>query len=201
LRILLEQRLDFSLTDIFTRSCEGLPLPCDPAAVKDFVVDRLRSLFGESRPKEMIESVLAVDADRPVHAARRLEAVAELAQAEEFHQLVRLYRRMNILKKAETVPSGVRPDLLEHPAERALFEALERVSAVCEVRLEAGDFGGALREMVSLWREVDEFFHDERGVRVMADDPGLRDNRLGLLFRLDALLRRVADFKILAALA
>ena len=54
---------------------------------------------------------------------------------------------------------------------------------------------------ISLWREVDEFFHDERGVRVMADDPGLRDNRLGLLFRLDALLRRVADFKILAALA
>ncbi len=201
LRILLEQGIDLSLSEVFAASCATLPLPCDPGAVRDFVVDRLRSLFGETRPKEMIEAVLAVDVDRPVHAALRLAAVAELAQAEEFNQLVRLYRRMNILKKAESAPAAIRPELLDHPAERALFEALERVSGVCEARLAAGEIGAALREMVSLWREVDEFFHDERGVRVMADDPALRDNRLGLLFRLDALLRRVADFKILAALA
>jgi len=149
----------------------------------------------------MIESVLAVDSDRPVGVAARLAALSGLAQTDGFNQLVKLYRRMNILKKADAVSERIRPEVLEHPAEKALYESLERVSAGCATMLDAGDFGGALREMVSLWKEVDEFFHEERGVRVMADDPALRENRLALLFRLDALLRRVADFKILAALA
>jgi len=201
LRILLEERLDLSLQEVFATSCATMPLPCDPATVKEFVVDRMRSLFGENHAKEMIESVLAVDADLPVGVAQRLAAVSELAQTDGFNQLVKLYRRMNILKKAEAVSERIRPELLEHPAEKSLYEALERVSGGCQVKLDVGDFGGALRDMVSLWKEVDEFFHEERGVRVMADEPALRENRLGLLFRLDALLRRVADFKILAALA
>jgi glycyl-tRNA synthetase beta chain len=201
LRILLENGLDLSLQEVFAESCAGLPLPCDPATVKDFVVDRMRSLFGENHAKEMIESVLAVAPDRPVGVAARLAALSGLAQTDGFNQLVKLYRRMNILKKADAVSERIRPEVLEHPAEKALYESLERVSAGCATMLDAGDFGGALREMVSLWKEVDEFFHEERGVRVMADDPALRENRLALLFRLDALLRRVADFKILAALA
>jgi glycyl-tRNA synthetase beta chain len=201
LRIQLELGLDFSLTEVFSVSCAGMPLPCDPVTVKDFVVDRMRSLFAEKHAKEMIESVLAVDAERPVGVARRLAALSELAETDGFNQLVKLYRRMNILKKAESVSDRINPAALEHPAERALYEALERVTAGCVTLLDAGNFGDALREMVSLWKEVDEFFHEERGVRVMADEPVLRENRLALLFRLDALLRRVADFKILAALA
>lgn len=201
LRILLESGLDFSLTEMFTEGCAALPLPCDPAAVQDFVVDRLRSLLGENHPKEMVESVLSSGADRPLEAFRRISAVASLASTPEFTQLVRLYKRMNILKKADHVPETVDADLLEHPAEKRLYEALKQVQQACGGKLAQNDYTGALREMVALWKEVDEFFDDERGVRVMADDERIRQNRLALLLQLDALMRRIADFKILAALA
>ncbi len=201
LRILLESGLDFSLSEMVAQACASLPLPCDPVQVQEFVVDRLRGLLGENHPKEMVESVLAVGADRPLEARKRLSALAGLADTPEFVQLVRLYRRMNILKKAERATDEVDPALLEHPAERNLHAAVERVRQACEERLAREDHAGALREMVALWKDVDEFFDDERGVRVMADDERIRQNRLALLFRLDALMRRIADFKILAALA
>lgn len=200
LRILLESELNLSLTEIFTEACSALPLPCDVVAVQEFVIDRLRGLFADAYPKEMVESVLATGADRPLDVKWRLTSVADMAQTPDFVQLVRLYKRMNILKKAKCVPETIETQLLEHPSEKKLYQALMRVMHVCSELLAKKDYRGALREMVALWRDVDEFFDDERGVRVMADDERVRQNRLSLLFQLDALMRQIADFKILAAL-
>ncbi len=201
LRILLETGLDLSLTEMFTEEASRLPLPCDASAVREFVVDRLRSLFADDAPRESVEAVLAVGSDRPVEIQVRLRAVLGIAGTDEFAQLVKLFRRMNILKKAERIPEQVRPELLSHPAEQALHEAIERVSQECGAAFDSGDVEGALRKMVSLWKEVDDFFDDTRGVRVMADEADIRDNRLALLYQLDQLFRKVADFRILAALA
>jgi glycyl-tRNA synthetase beta chain len=57
-------------------------------------------------------------------------------------------------------------------------------------------YGDALGILAGLRSPVDDFFDK---VKVMDDDATLRANRLALLAAVDALFRRVADFKMIAS--
>jgi glycyl-tRNA synthetase beta chain len=105
-------------------------------------------------------------------------------------------RAANILKAEEkkdarTYLGLVDESLLAEPAEKALHTALAKAIDAIGPQLEAEDFAGAMREMADLRAPVDAFFE---AVKVNADDPAVRANRLKLLAGLRAALHRVADF-------
>ena len=81
--------------------------------------------------------------------------------------------------------------LLADPAEKALHAGLAKAIGAIGPKLDAEDFAGAMREMAALRGPVDAFFES---VKVNADDPAVRENRLKLLAGLRASLHRVADF-------
>ena len=59
----------------------------------------------------------------------------------------------------------------------------------------AGDFSSALAQLSALKAPVDALFE---AVMVMAEDPTVRANRLGLLASVGAAFRQIADFKHLS---
>jgi glycyl-tRNA synthetase beta chain len=59
-----------------------------------------------------------------------------------------------------------------------------------------GDFAATLKGLARLRGDVDAFFND---VMVMAEDAGLRNNRIALLAELHGMMNRVADISKLAA--
>ena len=60
----------------------------------------------------------------------------------------------------------------------------------------ARDYGAVLRSVASLKPSIDRFFEQ---VLVMADDPAVRANRLGLMKRVSDLFGDVADFRKIQA--
>ena len=76
------------------------------------------------------------------------------------------------------------------PAERALTEAL----AAVEATYDADDPRSVLAALDQLAPVVHQFFDN---VLVMADDPAVRAGRLGLVGRVAALPRQVADLRLM----
>lgn len=166
----------------------------------EFMYDRLRgSLRDGGHSQDAIEAVLAVLALGPVRIDRvpaRLLAVREFLHLHESLALAAANKRIgNILKKAEGAIGVPQAALLQEPAERALFEALQVLAPQVVSHVEREAYGDALKAVAGVREAVDAFFD---GVMVMADDPAVRGNRLALLKSLSESLNAVADISRLA---
>jgi len=86
----------------------------------------------------------------------------------------------------------VAPALFQEDAERELHAAVGRLRAA------GGAYEARLRALAGLRAPVDRFFDD---VLVMAEDPKIRANRLGLLSEALSLFYRIADISKLGGQA
>ncbi len=102
----------------------------------------------------------------------------------------------NILKKSpESADAHVSDVLLQEPAEKALFAAMQQSVPVADAQFAAGDYTASLQTLAALRAPVDAFFD---GVMVNAEQLDLRLNRLGLLRALHEAMNRVALLERLA---
>jgi glycyl-tRNA synthetase beta chain len=156
----------------------------------EFLLDRMRYvLVSRGFAADEVEAVLAArdpDAlDDPQEALHRLRALhrVRLEATEDFEHLAMAFKRArNIL--AGQPEAAVDRGLLGEAAERELHDAVARLSAV------DGGYEARLRSLAGLRGPVDRFFDD---VMVMAEDPKVRANRLGLLQQTVSLFYRIAD--------
>jgi glycyl-tRNA synthetase beta chain len=158
--------------------------------LEEFLLDRLRFvLSARGFGADEIDAVLAArdpDAlDDPREALERLRALhrVRLEASEDFEHLAMAFKRArNILsgQPAATVDRA----LLGEPAERELHDAVARLAGA------DGGYEARLRSLATLRGPVDRFFDD---VMVMAEDPRVRANRLGLLQQAVSLFYRIAD--------
>jgi glycyl-tRNA synthetase beta chain len=180
----------------------GVKLAADRAVVAEQVLDflkgRLRAAWGEGFDQDLVEAVLAAGFDDVVDARKRLEALAGVKARPDFVPLAVAFKRVaNIQEKAGAAGAArVDPALLADPAERHLLAELERVEAATGALRDRRDYADVLRNVATLEPAVARFFDD---VLVMADDPAVRANRLGLLRRVAALFAGVADFRKIQA--
>ena len=142
-------------------------------------------------PETDVDAVLEVT-DIPSEHAKRLAAVRAFSALPEAASLAAANKRVgNILKKAEgEVRATVDAALFQEAAEHALHAALAEVEPLAHAAFEAGDYTASLQVLAALKAPVDTFFDQ---VMVNADDPAVRANRLGLLWRLHQAMNRVAD--------
>jgi len=139
---------------------------------------------------EIVESVKHMSG-RPADLMHRARAVSDFLQLPQAASLAAANKRArNLLKQAGVAGGEIDAARLEHPAERALAEAIRAVEADLAPLHATSDYTAMLTRLAALREPVDAFFES---VMVMADDPALRANRLALLSRLDALCREVAD--------
>jgi len=197
IRMLSERDLPLDLTWLF-----------DAAQVKDatvaaqlaeFITERLAGSLREQGYSALeVDAVVSLRPQRLGDIPKRLAAVRAFAALPEAASLAAANKRVgNILKKAEgKVEAKADASLLKEAAELALQAALDQVKPKADADFAAGDYTGSLQSLAALRVPVDAFFDS---VMVNADDPALRNNRLGLLAILHQAMNQVADISKLSA--
>lgn len=183
------------LLDLGAKACsrplaEWLAPAGEPRAdVVEFVLARLRAmLVGEGHAADLVDAVMATGEADVALVASRVRAIGAMASDGRFAPIRATFRRVAGLAREHTGTQFQR-DRFTDPAEAALADALDRIPA-------ASDVEGSLAALAEARPLVDRFFE---AVLVMSEDPGERENRLGLL---RALLQRfggVADFSRLTS--
>ena len=198
IQVALHKGYRFSIARLVDRALAGLadklalPAPEVKAQVLDFFRTRLKNLWAEAHPVEIVEAVLAAGFDDPIAARARLSAVDQMLGDESFRALAEGFSRTNIVEKAKSIDvRDVDPQLFEKDAERVLFKSFLAARKQVDERLQVDDYAAVLRDFTTLQRPLDQFFTD---VMVMAEDPRVRDNRLRLLAEVRELFGKVADF-------
>jgi glycyl-tRNA synthetase beta chain len=166
--------------------------------VLDFLRGRLRALWADEFDGDLVDAVLAAGFDDVVDARRRLEALASVKTRPDFVPLAVAFKRVaNIREKAgEGTGAGVDRGLLGAGAETVLVDEVERVEGEVASFRRARDYASVLRAVASLKPAIDAFFD---AVLVMAEDPAVRSNRLGIMKRVSDLFADVADFRKIQA--
>ncbi len=203
LRTLIERELDLDLVALIDESIAtlGERLENDNVAgdVADFFMGRYQAMYRDQGVStRVIRSVRAVTPNRPMDFDRRVRAVRDFVDRPEAEALASAHKRVgNILaKQADEVAEQVDDNRLEQAEEKALFQALQEARKDVEPQLANGAYGRALNALAGLREPVDAFFDE---VLVMAEDPGVRANRLALLRDLRELFLTVADIGELQA--
>ncbi len=204
-RMLVEKKLPLDMTAVVSQAARvfGNLLP-DPeksnGQLLHFFYERVAGYLRELgySPQEA-DAVIAV---RPLwgEMPQRLDAVRAFAQLPEAPALAAANKRIgNILKKAgdadAVVDAHVSEPLLQEPAEKALYAAMQSIVPQADARFDAGDYTASLQALAALREPVDAFFD---GVMVNAEQLDLRMNRQGLLKMLHQAMNRVADLSKLA---
>ena len=204
IRMLSEQSLPLNVSDLLALAFETLAgkLSQDSQAAREallaFVFDRLAgSLREQGFSAQEVDAVLSLRPERLGEVRRRLEAVRAFAQLPEAAALAAANKRIsNILKKAQEVDPHVSEMLLQEPAEKSLFAAMQATTPKAQEQWLQGDYTASLQTLAALRAPVDAFFED---VMVNAEQLDLRLNRQGLLKQLHVAMNRVADLSRLAA--
>jgi len=168
-----------------------------------FLHDRLKvHLRDEGIPHDVIDACLAMPGnDDLTLLVARTRALAAFLQTDDGTNLIQGFRRANnILTQAEAkdgVAYAYGPDVkfADHPAETALFAALDRAEAAIAPAMAREDFAAAMTAMAALRAPIDAFFES---VQINSDNTIIRRNRLNLLHRIRTICLSVADLTKLA---
>lgn len=161
------------------------------AEAERFIARRLEQhLLDEGHPVHVVRAVLPL-AGAPAQAARAAADLGELLGSAAFERLTTALQRVLRIVPAGT-GAGYDPALFTEPAEHALHEAFTRVKAELTARPSLPEFAAAASALVG---PIDAYFDD---VMVMAEDPGVRANRLGLLAALRDTAAPVLDWREIA---
>lgn len=200
LRICFERELELDLMQLVHSAVAQQPVSAPGETVEEiwaYLMERLRSSYLEDDSPlkistEMFDAVLASRSHSPLDIHRRLQALVTFLALPEAQSLSGANKRIaNILRKAPDGVSGaVDTNRLQDPAERALFEHVIATERAVNPLLARREYSAALTQLASLREDVDRFFD---GVMVMAEDPDVRMNRLGLLSRLRGVFMQIAD--------
>jgi glycyl-tRNA synthetase beta chain len=164
-----------------------------------FLAERLKVMLREKGVRhDLIDAVFSLgEEDDLVRLMARVEALQSFLATDDGANLLTAYKRAsNIVgieekKDKTTYDQAVDPALLTLPEESKLSQALTQAHAGTKLALDKEEFGAAMTVLALLRGPVDAFFDK---VKVNADEPAVRQNRLRLLSQIRATLGEVADF-------
>ncbi len=167
-------------------------------SIANFMRERLEFYLREVRgfAYDVVNAVLAADADDVVDAIARAEAVSEVRGSEDFASISVAFKRIkNILRQARETKKAVAEQLdssaLTEEAEKHLAAAIPQTAFSVRKLREEKNYPAALAHISRLRQPVDTFFDK---VMVMVEDEPVRANRLALLRDLLSEFSTIADF-------
>lgn len=189
-QILFENHIDLDLRAALQAALALLPETVHPIAnslladLQAFLAGRLRGQFLEQGYRyDVVEAVLAEQAHHPARALAAVRTLAGWVARPDWAAILPAYARCVRITRDQREAFTIQPDRLTEPAETALAAATADLRPAASVE-------AALTQVVPLIPAITRFFEE---VLVMADDPQVRANRLGLLQRIANLTQGVAD--------
>lgn len=194
--ILVERKWELSLEQLWDAALEAYvvqgvtkrPVEDVKKDLVDFFALRLKNVLQENHVRyDIVDAVLSADLTQVPAILEKAKALMTAVQDEEFKLIVEQFNRVNNLaQKAEA--DHVDDALFAEEVERALYQAYLSVSQEVSGLT---DQEKVLATLATLREPIKAFFDQ---VMVMAEDPAVRANRLGLLLRLSRLIFGYADF-------
>jgi glycyl-tRNA synthetase beta chain len=207
-RTIAEHKLPVSLSQLFkdareayrgsaaeTKFAPGIDYS---AAVQHFLRERLEFYLRDALAfsYDVVNAVLAADADDVVDASARAQAVKAVLHLPECQAVAAACKRMrNILKQAKE--AGIEPAAQfqylpdSSPEEKSLAAYVETYAPPVEAHRQKKEYQDALFLLSTAREPVDAFFDK---VMVMVEDERIRANRLALLQTLLKEFSTIADF-------
>jgi glycyl-tRNA synthetase len=148
-------------------------------------------MLDEGHPAASIRAVRPL-VDRPAQAELTLRQLAGLLQTTDGQDLIAAIQRVRRILPAGVaagLAAGFDPALFDSPAEHALAAVHDKISAALVPSADLRNFATAGSALTG---PVNDFFDQ---VMVMADDPVIRANRLGLLASVYELAGRFLDWE------
>ena len=191
-QILTARQISFDVRAALEAACALQPANVQPAqahldSLLAFVAGRLRGQLLELGYRyDVVEAVLAEQAHNPYLALVAVRQLAEWVKREDWPQILPAYARCVRITRDQKQTYAVREDQFVEPAERGLFAAYQAASAQPVASVDQ-----LLNVLLPMIPAIAKFFE---AVLVMAEDQGVRENRLGLLQRIGAMAKGLADF-------
>lgn len=198
-QIMLEHRLDCSLSDLFDLAINvhknaGL-LKREEGELRsslyDFFALRVKNVLSEQQVRyDIVDAVMAAGFDDVSSVIRRAGALSSVIADPELKTAVESFSRVNNLA-AKAEAAGTNPALFEEPAEQELLSAWEQIHGRFESAVRDAKENDALVFLRQLREPITAYFE---AVMVMAQDEQIKANRLGLLNLISGDFKRFADF-------
>jgi glycyl-tRNA synthetase len=188
---LAEAGLSFSVREGLAQTAALLPVTVGRETQERalaFVTGRLENWLREQGyPFDVVQAVLAERGDDPFLARQTVAALADVAAKPEWPAVLTAYARCKRIVRSLRERYPLAPGQDAEPATQALLAAYE---AVAPSVAEADDVLALYSALKSLVDPINTFFDK---VLVMAEDPELRQARLGLVQHIAALPDGIAD--------
>jgi glycyl-tRNA synthetase len=186
---------DLDLRKAVDATASAQPIDVSPevrAQVVEFIGGRLRSWLEEQDwPRDVIASVLAAQAHNPARAVAGIRELSEWVKKPNWEALLDGFARCVRITRGEKQTYEVKSALLTEPQEKTLYEVYQLAS-----NLDANaNVDGFLSVFEPMLPAITDFFDH---VLVNAEDPAVRQNRLGLLQKISALQANRADLSLMS---
>ena len=194
--MLNEAQYHISLSGLVAKSMELLKLEAGEAQAKmqsdvaDFMKLRLKNVLADAGIRYDVVDAVFVDIDDIYGVSLRAAAVNEAVQQDMEKTIQAFVRTGNIARKAEAA-AAVDEAVFAEQVEKELYSAYQAAAEKAASQLAAQDYAAAIASLSALASPIDAFFD---GVMVMDKDEKVKNNRLGLLKLIDALVCKIADF-------
>lgn len=158
-----------------------------------FISNRIKTVFQDyGFHKDEIEASLSDGFEDIYDTFCRVKALHDFRRhsPEQFHSLYEVFKRA----KGQLTHQGgetFSKDLLVEPAEIRLNQLLEQLQNEFEKALNARDYNQAYRLIATIQVPLANLFNE---VKILADDPQIRNNRLALLQKVFGLFSEILDF-------
>ncbi len=186
---LMEHAIELDLREAVAASAGQQPVQVTAEVqeqVLSFITGRLAVVLKEAGYRyDVVEAVLAEQSDRPARALKAVKQLNEWVKRPDWSTILPGYARCVRITRDQQEQFKVDPQGFVEEAGKQLYAGVGNQPASV-----AGDVDGFLTSIVALIPAINTFFDQ---VLVMAEDPGLRQNRLGLLQRIAGLAKGTAD--------
>ena len=207
LTIIIEREVDLDVMELLQMSAEiyaeqsqsrdsGIaisPTSNDLENLFEFMLERLRHYYLEQGyASDEFNAVYELRLTRPLEFDKRLRAVRQFRDLEEYSDLIAANKRIrNILNRAE-IPNGteIDPGLLTENAELALYKKATELRDQVSPLVKQSKHGEILHMLSVLRDPIDQFFDH---VLVMDENPEIQRNRIALVDFVYGLFREVAE--------
>jgi len=186
---------DFDIKWGLEQAARNLPTrlsDADLEACVEFIKGRLRGLLLDQGFRyDVVDAVLAEQGTNPAGVKRSVDSLTKWVARADWAEILPTFSRCVRITREITDVHAVDPAFFVEEVEKQLFKSLEETEKSIK---DEPSINGILNGFLPLMPLINSFFDT---VLVMADDMNNRNNRLGLLQRIAALTKKVADLSCL----
>ena len=180
IKILIENRLSLDLQTIIKDD-----------AILEFITTRAKGVLEDyGFQKDEIEASLQGRCVNPYDQFLKTEALNHFRTSEHFTGLFEVYKRAKGQIGSEK-PHPIKPDLLKETAEKSLYDSLSSLKKPFKEVLSSRNYQGAFEQLATLKAPLASLFDE---VKILADEPKIRTNRIALLQEVFSHFALLLDF-------